>query len=350
MKANLTPRAKTALLNFKHTVELLQTKAGEAAQTDRRVSDVVVAAIEDSGYATMLRTEATDESEARLANLEELVNAAVDYDREDDTGIRDFIDHAALTSDTDKYDRNSGVTMMTVHSAKGLEFPIVFLVGLEDGIFPHSRSIGDEKELEEERRLAYVAITRAEKILYITHAMRRRVYGEEMAAEPSQFLNEMPLELIEDLSYGSSWLSFARGGAAKSNKHAVEALRGETRVERPKNLYTGKTYNSKDAVAEFFKQRKASQSAGLSEPRGESASSAPKGFDKLRKLASDTPASGTKTESGKFVAGSHVRHAKYGKGLVLRREGSGDNAKLTVSFPGFGQKKLIEKFANLEKA
>ena len=351
VKANLTPRAKEALRSFKTTVELLQTKSGEASQTERRVSDVVVAAIEESGYAAMLRAEATEEAEARLANLEELVNAAVDYDREDETGIRDFIDHAALTSDTDKYDRNAGVTMMTVHSAKGLEFPIVFLVGLEDGIFPHSRSIGDEKELEEERRLAYVAITRAEKILYITHAMRRRVYGEEMAAEPSQFLNEMPLELIEDLSYGSSWLSFARGGAARSNKHAVEALRGESRVEKPKNLYTGKTYNSKDAVAEFFKQREAGANASGARSETNPGQTAPRGFDKLKTLASDrskTPE--PKSDAGKFVAGSHVVHAKYGKGLVLRREGSGDNAKLTVSFPGFGQKKLIEKFANLEKA
>ena len=121
----------------------------------------------------------------RLENLEELVNAAVDYDKQEENGLRDFIDHAALTSDTDKFDRNAAVTMMTVHAAKGLEFPIVFLVGLEDGIFPHSRSINDPKELEEERRLAYVAITRAEKILYISHAMRRRIYGAEMSAEPS---------------------------------------------------------------------------------------------------------------------------------------------------------------------
>lgn len=350
---NLTPRAKEALRGFKQVLETLQTKTGEAAQSERPVSDVVVAAIEDSGYATMLRTENSDESQARLANLEELVNAAVDYDRAEDTGLRDFIDHAALTSDTDKFDRNAGVTMMTVHSAKGLEFPVVFLVGLEDGIFPHSRSIGDEKELEEERRLAYVAITRAEKILYLTHAMRRRVYGDEMAAEPSQFLNEMPLELIEDLSYGSSWLSFARGGAARSNKHAVDALRGETKIEKPKNLYTGKTYNSKDAIAEFFKSRGASASNGAATGPGSiennDAKSEPRGFDKLRSQAAERPKT-PPAETGKFVAGSHVRHSKYGKGLVLRREGSGDNAKLTVSFPGFGQKKLIEKFANLERA
>ncbi|MDQ3491257.1 MAG: UvrD-helicase domain-containing protein, partial [Acidobacteriota bacterium] len=155
-RVNLTPRAKTALKSFKNVVEKLQIIVTESAQTEKSVSDVVISAIEDSGYSLMLRTENTDEAEARLENLEELVNAAVDYDKTEENGLRDFIDHAALISDTDKYDGNAGVTMMTVHMAKGLEFPIVFIVGLEDGIFPHSRSIGDPKELEEERRLAYV--------------------------------------------------------------------------------------------------------------------------------------------------------------------------------------------------
>ncbi|HMS41536.1 MAG TPA: 3'-5' exonuclease, partial [Pyrinomonadaceae bacterium] len=267
----------------------------------------------------------------------------------EENGLRDFIDHSALVSDTDKFDRNAAVTMMTVHAAKGLEFPIVFLVGLEDGIFPHSRSLNDQLELEEERRLAYVAITRAEKILYITHAMRRRVYGEEMAAEPSQFLNEMPLEMIEDLSRGSSWLSFAKSNYSKDAKRTISKLKGEYTepAAKPKNLYTGKTYNSTEAIAEFFKKRVESK-----EPQTEEKPNPLTNFDKLKAHASspqEIENRKSKIENG-FVAGSHVRHAKYGKGLVLRREGTGDNVKLTVSFPGFGQKKLIEKFANLEKA
>jgi DNA helicase II / ATP-dependent DNA helicase PcrA len=348
-RLNLTPRALESLRKFKQTIEKLQSKVSETAQTDKPVTDVVIAAIEDTGYSAMLRAENSDESEARLENLEELVNAAVDYDKQEQNGLRDFIDHSALVSDTDKFDRNAAVTMMTVHAAKGLEFPIVFLVGLEDGIFPHSRSVNDPKELEEERRLAYVAITRAEKILYITHSMRRRVYGEEMAAEPSQFLNELPLELIHDLSRGSSWLSYAKSSGVKSNKYAASALKGETRstpVEKPKNLYTGKTYNSTEAIAEFFKKK-------VETPQPKSETEKPvTGFDKLKSLASNKsqiPNPKSQIEKG-FVAGSHVRHAKYGKGLVLRREGTGDNVKLTISFPGFGQKKLIEKFANLEKA
>jgi DNA helicase-2/ATP-dependent DNA helicase PcrA len=350
---NLTPRALESLRKFKRIIETLQIKVQEAAPTDRSVSEVVIAAIEDTGYADMLRTENSDESAARLENLEELVNAAVDYDKQEAEGLRDFIDHSALVSDTDKFDRNAAVTMMTVHAAKGLEFPIVFLVGMEDGIFPHSRSLNDSKELEEERRLAYVAITRAEKILFVTHSMRRRVYGEEMTAEPSQFLNEMPLELIKDLSRGSSWLSFAKSSGVKSNKYAASALRGETNKEKqdkPKNLYTGKTYNNAEAIAEFFNRKKGDVEASK---RGDAQIKTEKpltGFDKLKALASEqSKIRNPKSKIEEFVPGAHVRHAKYGKGLVLRREGTGDNVKLTVSFPGFGQKKLIEKFANLEK-
>ncbi|HZH35101.1 MAG TPA: UvrD-helicase domain-containing protein, partial [Pyrinomonadaceae bacterium] len=206
----LTARALTALRSFQQIIYRLVRKTTELAESGEPFSQVVVAAIEETGYAGALRVESTDEAEARLENLQELVNAAVDYDKEGGTGLRDFVDHAALVSDTDKYDRNAPVTLMTVHAAKGLEFPVVFLVGMEEGIFPHARSAGDPTALEEERRLAYVAITRAEKILYVTHAMRRRVYGEELAAEPSPFLNELPLDLIEDMTKsGASWLSFA---------------------------------------------------------------------------------------------------------------------------------------------
>jgi DNA helicase-2/ATP-dependent DNA helicase PcrA len=248
---------------------------------------------------------------------------------------------------------------MTIHSAKGLEFPVVFLVGMEDGVFPHSRSIGDESELEEERRLAYVAITRAEKVLYVSHAMRRRVYGDEIAAEPSQFLNELPLELIEDISYGPSWLSYARdAGMGSSSDRYLEASANEPGYSKPKNLYTGKTYNNADAISEFFKNRGGNfpQSRQAAKEEGkedeERRPSPLKGFDKLRSQATPKRENeGRQAESsGVISSGSHVRHPKYGVGLVLRREGSGDNVKLTISFPGHGQKKLIEKYANLQKA
>jgi DNA helicase-2/ATP-dependent DNA helicase PcrA len=345
---NLSPRAINALQSFRRIIIRLAQKAGTElaaaddssegkagmwtvkqdapepfAESESPVSDIVRAAIQDTGYENALRSEKTDEADGRLENLQELVNAAVDYDELGVEGVREFIDHSALVSDQDEYKRDAPVTLMTAHSAKGLEFPVVFIVGLEDGLFPHSRSATDAAELEEERRLAYVAMTRAERYLYVTHAMRRRVYGEELASEPSQFLNEMPIDLIDDLSPGKSWLSFAKGTSA------VDYEQGEYRKE--KKRYIGKTYDSADSINEFFRQRNKmlGQTAGSS-AKIKSTESAPSG-------------------SAEFVPGSYVRHSKYGRGLVLRREGAGESTKLTVSFPGYGQKKLVEKYANLEK-
>ncbi len=343
---NLSSRAVSALKSFRRIVERLgemargENKSQPHIDSDTPVSDLVKAAILDTGYENALRGEQTDEAEARLENLQELVNAAVDYDQQGVEGLRDFIDHSALVSDADQYKQDAVVTLMTAHSAKGLEFPLVFIVGLEDGLFPHSRAATDPAELEEERRLCYVAMTRAERFLYVTHAMKRRVYGEELASEPSQFLNEMPLDLMEDLSMGKSWLSFARGS------HTIDYEHGEYRKEKKK--YTGKTYDSVDSISEFFKQR----AAQLGNTRGSSSSiSMP-----TPRPRSSSPSNSASTAAepalatGDFAPGSYVKHAKYGRGLVLRREGAGDSTKLTVTFPGFGQKKLIQKYAGLEKA
>jgi DNA helicase-2/ATP-dependent DNA helicase PcrA len=342
--AGLSPRAITALKNFQQIITNLVSATTNASTSESPVSDVVKAAILDTGYANALKSENSDEAEARLENLQELVNAAVDYDEQEQEGLRDFIDHAALVSDADQYKRDAPVTLMTMHAAKGLEFPLVFIVGLEDGLFPHSRSAADPVELEEERRLCYVAITRAERFLYVTHAMKRRVYGEEMAAEPSQFLNEMPLDLMEDLSRGKSWLSFARASTTLENKHAASALRGDTR-ERTK--FAGKTYDNVDSIAEYFRKRGQQLGGTDSKPQSAPAIKRRPAQDSTTRAA---PRDSSSSTGGDFGPGAHVRHPKYGRGLVLRREGTGDSAKLTVSFPGFGQKKLIEKYAGLEKA
>ena len=313
----------------------------DVSSSSSPVSDVVKAAILDTGYEVALRAEKTDEAEARLENLQELVNAAVDYDDQGIEGLREFIDHSALVSDQDQYKRDAPVTLLTVHSAKGLEFPLVFIVGLEDGLFPHSRSATDQAELEEERRLCYVAMTRAERYLYVTHAMKRRVYGEELASEPSQFLNEMPIDLLEDLSLGKSWLSFARGSSV------IDYQQGEYRKERKK--YPGKTYDSADSIAEFFKQR----TQQLGQTAGGAANLGKWNKDQGSKTKDKKAIAGGESSgpvgTSDFVPGSYVRHSKYGRGLVLRREGAGDSTKLTVSFPGYGQKKLVQKYAGLEK-
>jgi DNA helicase-2/ATP-dependent DNA helicase PcrA len=347
----LSARAAAALANFQRVVNGLAAKVqqvtqGAEADDDENaghntvesaspVSELVKAAILDTGYENALKSENNEEAEARLENLQELVNAAVDYDEQGAQGLLDFIDHSALVADTDQYKADVPVTLMTAHSAKGLEFPLVFIVGLEDGLFPHSRSLSDASDIEEERRLCYVAMTRAERFLYVTHAVKRRVYGEELASEPSQFLNEMPLELIDDLSHGRSWLSFARGSSAVSEDGHLAAHR-ETKTRAK---YEGKTYDSAQSIADFFRDRSARM--------GGTPVQSPKSQVKSPGQQSPSPPG---TQGGDWVPGSYVRHAKYGRGLVLRREGSGDQIKLTVSFPGYGQKKLVEKYAGLEKA
>ena len=283
-----------------------------------------------------LQEEKSEEAEGRLLNIEELVTAAVEAEEQGET-LRDFIDHAALVSDTDQYKEDARVTLMTMHAAKGLEFPVVFIAGMEEGLFPHSRTFQSEEELEEERRLCYVAITRAQKHLYITHAMKRRTFGEESPAEPSRFLNEIPLELLQDMSLGSSWLGFAARPDTRHNREAVSALRSQpSQAPKKSSNYTGKTYNSAESVRDFFNRRTGPGDGGQGSGVGE------------RNIRESGKTKDAATGS-QFRVGSHVRHAKYGTGVVLRVEGAGDDAKLTVSFPGYGQKKFVARFAALDK-
>jgi DNA helicase-2/ATP-dependent DNA helicase PcrA len=280
--------------------------------------------------------------------LEELVNAAVESETREES-LRDFLDHAALVSDTDQYKAEAEVTLMTMHAAKGLEFPLVFIAGLEENLFPHSRARENPAELEEERRLCYVAITRAEKYLYLTHAMKRRVYGEELPSEPSRFLNEFPYELIEDQSKGPSWMRFANKPATKENRTALDALTGKStpppQLIKRTNTFQGQTYNSKDSVREFFARQGKQVDPNVFEPR----ESKPESKFESRAESSGS-SKGSFGSSGSFKVGARVRHAKYGVGLIVKREGEGDSTKLTINFPGYGPKKLIEKFAGLEKA
>jgi len=322
---NLVPaRTAGALKSFQGIITRLVEKTETSADD---VSEIVKAAVIDTGYERALKAEETEEAEARLLNLEELVNAAAESE-EHGEGLRDFIDHAALVADTDDYNAAAQITLMTMHAAKGLEFPLVFIVGLEENLFPHSRVRDSREELEEERRLCYVAVTRAEKYLYLTHALKRRVYGEELPAEPSRFLMEFPLELLEDLSPGPSWLRYATRATQRENG---EAPRAPAAPPKRTSNFQGRAYNDADSVREFFARQGKKVNESAFEPRG-------------REGAERRPAGG-----GGLRPGARVRHAKYGQGLVVKREGEGDGAKLTVNFPGYGTKKLIEKFAGLEK-
>jgi len=335
---NLLPaRAVSALKSFRDVVTGLAERSRDPADP---ISEIVKAAVIDTGYERALKDENTEEAEGRLLNLEELVNAAAESDQRGET-LRDFLDHAALVSDTDEYKAEAQVTLMTMHAAKGLEFPLVFIAGLEEGLFPHSRANESQDDLEEERRLCYVAITRAEKYLYLTHSMKRRVYGAETPSEPSRFLMEFPLELIEDQSKGGSWLRFAGKASTFEGRESAPSLPPPAQAARRTSNYQGQTYNSADGVKEFFARQGRSIDAADFEPRA--------GSGDESGTTGPTGPTGPAGPAGLKV-GTRVRHAKYGVGLIIKREGEDENAKLTINFPGYGHKKMIEKYAALEKA
>ncbi len=203
--------------------------------------------LDKTGYEAMLKSDVSPEAESRLGNLEELVNAAVEGAERGETAA-EFLDHAALVADADSVDEQAAVSLLTIHNAKGLEFPNVFLAGLEEGIFPHSRSLNSEAAMEEERRLCYVGMTRAEKRLYLTWARYRRRFGgsQPEVCLPSRFLNEVPPALREKLSPYSK---------PHTDEVDLFAEQSDVRESVKKNMYTGRTYNSVENIAQFFAER-----------------------------------------------------------------------------------------------
>jgi len=308
--------------------------------------EVIKFLIDRTGYVKMLEEEASPESFSRIENLQELVNAARDSADRGET-LDEFLDHAALVSDTDQYEEGSRVTLMTLHSAKGLEFPLVFLVGAEEGLFPHSRTFLNPDEMEEERRLCYVGMTRAMDTLVVSRARYRRRYGSDLpeASVPSRFLEEIPPQLMEEI--GGSRRSSTRARAfsepafsevdegphysyededqsASARARFGRTLAPERAYSTKRNGDKGSPYQSIDNIADFF----ASRGKKFSRPKVE--------------VAEPTGKRG-------FRPGQRVRHPKYGEGTVYKREGDGEEAKITVQFPQFGLKKLVEKFAQLER-
>jgi DNA helicase-2/ATP-dependent DNA helicase PcrA len=289
--------------------------------------------IDRTGYIKQLEEEDSPEAYSRVENLHELVNAAMDSRDRGET-LDQFLDHAALVSDADAYDERAQITLMTLHAAKGLEFPLVFLCGLEEGLFPHSRTFLNPDDVEEERRLCYVGMTRAMNTLVLTRAVYRRRYGTDLpeASVPSRFLEEVPPQLLEEM--GSS--RAARAGRPRpqvqethyayedEDQSKEDQSKSWAAPTKPRNNYSGPKYNSIDNIAEFFASRGKKFSISklpVTEPQGKRG----------------------------FRPGQKVRHPKYGEGTVYQREGEGEEAKITVQFPRFGLKKLVEKYAQLEK-
>jgi DNA helicase-2/ATP-dependent DNA helicase PcrA len=297
----------------------------------------------------MLEVEKTPESQARLENLDELITAAAEaYERGE--SISDFLDHVALVSDADSVDEKAPVTLMTLHNAKGLEFPVVFLSGLELGLFPHSRSVNSEEALEEERRLCYVGMTRARKRLILTWAKYRRRFGgsESERSTPSWFLSEVPEHLILDLG--------VRDDPGEIN---LTGERYDVRQSARRGTFNGKTYNSVENVAQFFGDRGLPYNAGKPAAQATPQPPRPPSSPLPQRTFPTGPVKPPSPPAGQLVGGSAprrtartgmtVEHPKYGTGTVMKREGDGDDAKITVNFPRFGLKKLIEKYAGLKR-
>ena len=294
----LTKRALTALSAFRTLMEALQAAA--AAQP---VSVTLSGVLTDSGYVAALRKDGSEEAESRLANLMELVSAAQDYEvRVEEHSLAGFVDRQSLLSEADEGQgsEDAAVWLMTLHAAKGLEFPLVVLAGMEDGLFPHARTLDDEEGLEEERRLCYVGMTRAERRLVLTSAARRRLFGEYQSTEPSRFLFEIPHELV--------------------------------RVVEP-----------------AYSPRRPSAGYGYDSP--------PRAYGGGRRRRADSPVQPATVYDdadedqslGGISRGARVRHPKFGVGTVVGVEPAAGDLKVSIRFAGIGVKKLLARYAKLER-
>jgi DNA helicase II / ATP-dependent DNA helicase PcrA len=300
-------RAVAPLRAFQELIGKLQSALAqqEPAQFLRTV-------FEETGYMDMLKDRNTPDDVARMENLEELTRAVAESMEAGET-FADFLDAAALVSDADSFEDKPGVTLITLHSTKGLEFDHVFLTGMEEGICPHSRSTSEAKDIEEERRLCYVGMTRARTSLTLTRAVYRRVFGNEQqlrASRPSRFLGEIPSELVDTI----------RGSLAEI---------GETRRYEPDPEYS---YSSEE-----FRRR----------ARGAKPPATVAGRRRQTPAAFGRSAARNGGDANPFL-GRKVRHPEYGVGTIVGVEGDDDDRRLSVSFPGRGTKKFIERYAQLE--
>jgi len=288
--AGVGPAAAKAIAAFVALLDELQSRLDEGPGL------VLRHALEASGYIKELEAEDTIESEGRLENLQELIGSASEF-----TQVDEFLERVALIADTDQIDSDNHVTLMTLHSAKGLEFPVVFIVGMEEGIFPHSRALVDQSELEEERRLAYVGITRAKEKLFLTHAWSRNLHGSTQYNPPSRFLDEIPGELLQREGSVDSGADEGRGGYRP----------------RPEENGAKKIEWTKNSVPRYRRQ---------GEPVGDL----------------------TGANAGLKV-GDDVAHPSFGEGVIVNIRGSGESAEATIEFADHGKKHLALAWAPLRK-
>jgi DNA helicase-2/ATP-dependent DNA helicase PcrA len=301
-------RAVAPLRAFMELVARIQS-----ALNEKEPADFIRFVLDESGYMAMLKDRNSPEDVARIENLQELTRAVAESTDAGES-FTDFLDAAALVSDADSFEGKPGVTLITLHSTKGLEFDHVFLTGMEENICPHSRSVNEEKGVEEERRLVYVGMTRARKTLTLTRAVYRRVFGNEQqlrASEPSRFLSEIPSELVDTV----------RGSMAEI---------GQTRRYEPDPEYSY-------SADEFLRRVRRGPVPAARQPQ-RSSSTPSFGRAAIRRGADTNP-----------LLGQKVRHPQFGVGTIIGVEGDDDDRRLSVTFPGRGTKKFVERYAQLQQ-
>lgn len=301
---------------FVEQIEYLISKKEEL-----KISELIKETLNKTGYTKALENENTVEAESRIQNLEELLTVAIEFEEESaENSLGEFLEGITLSSDIDGMEESDDmVTLMTLHSAKGLEFPVVFLVGMEEGIFPGYKSIGEPKELEEERRLCYVGITRAKQYLFLTCAKQRTIFGSTTYNSPSRFLNEIPQEYL------------------KGYKEAFEK-------ETSNSSYT-KSYDweyGKSSKVTTYKIDNTSIKTSTNN-KTSFAFKTPESF-----LANLNKKEETSVDLSKYKAGARVFHKKFGEGTINYVEQEGEDLKVDINFDKVGHKRLMAKFAGLE--
>jgi len=312
---------------FVNAIEELRAK-----KDDIKISDLIKEILKKSGYTQALENENTIEAENRIENLDEFLTVAIEFEDESaDNKLSDFLEGITLSSDIDNMEEaEETVTLMTLHSAKGLEFPVVFLVGMEEGIFPGYKSIGEPKELEEERRLCYVGITRAKEHLFLTCSKQRTIFGSTSCNQVSRFLREIPSDLLDGYDdalgekqennsniFGDSKYSWTYGSKDNGNIKTYKIDKNEPKVAAASSSSTNSN-GFMFRTAESFLNNLTKKSAGAN------------------------------VDLSKYKEGVRIYHKKFGEGVISNVEPEGDDLKVDIQFDKVGHKRLMAKFANLE--
>ena len=328
-QAGITARAKSKMLAFSGLILDLMAEA-----PDMHLDDLVERVLDDTKYIDELKKDKKPENESRIENLKEFVGVARDFEaQEENPDLETFLSQLSLVSDIDNANmEDDRVTLMTLHSAKGLEFPVVFMAGMEDGMFPHSRTLTEPSEMEEERRTCYVGITRAQQKLYLTYARQRMIYGHTNAFPPSRFLAAIPAEDKEIL------ISDGFGGVMSPGERSQAP---SWRQQRPMQHETA------------FHPGAQQMGHGVHfQGQPQSAYEAMQALQKRRVQQAAKPAAGVirPDTTVTWKVGDKAHHAKWGTGTVVSVKGTGEEVELKIAFPGQGVKGLMQKYAPIEKA